>query len=58
MLWPVAASVLRMAVAIGGALALGEAAGLGLDGVFLGIAAGMVAYGAFTAIAVHMTRWR
>ncbi len=58
MLWPVAGSVLRMVVAIGAALALGEGAGLGLDGVFLGIAAGMVAYGAFTALAVRLTGWR
>lgn len=56
MLWPVAASVLRMAVAIGAALALVEA-GLGLQGVYLGIASGMVAYGALTAVAVRLTRW-
>jgi Na+-driven multidrug efflux pump len=65
MLWPVAASVLRMIVAIGAALALGQAARLGPDGVYLGIAAGMlgiaagmVAYGLFTAAAIGLTRWR
>jgi Na+-driven multidrug efflux pump len=58
MRWPVAASVLRMAVAIGAALALGQAAGLGLDGVYLGIAAGMTAYGLVTAAAIGLTRWR
>lgn len=58
MLWPVAGSVLRMVIAVGAALALGETAGLGLDGVFLGIATGMFAYGVFTALAVGLTRSR
>lgn len=58
MLWPVTASVLRMAVAIGAALALTARAGLGLDGVFIGIAAGMATYGIFTAAAIGLSRWR
>jgi Na+-driven multidrug efflux pump len=56
--WPIAASLLRMAVAIGGALLLTRGFGLGLDGVFLGIAAGMVAYGGLTAAAIRHTAWR
>jgi hypothetical protein len=56
MLWPVAAIVLRMAVAIGAALVLGQAAALSPNGIYLGIAAGMVAYGVFTAAAIGLTR--
>jgi Na+-driven multidrug efflux pump len=58
MVWPVAGSVLRMIIAIGAALLLGETAGLGLAGVFLGIASGMITYGIFTALAVRLTGWR
>ncbi len=58
MLWPVLGSVLRMVVAIGAALALGQGAALGPDGVYLGISAGMAAYGIFTAAAIGITRWR
>jgi hypothetical protein len=47
-----------MAVAVGAALALGHGAGLGQDGVYLGIAAGMAAYGLFTAAAIGLTGWR
>lgn len=58
MIWPVAGSIVRMVVAIGGALLLLAATDLGLLGVFIGIAAGMIGYGAFTALAVAVTRWR
>ena len=58
MIWPVAGSIVRMVVAIGGALLLLATTELGLLGVFIGIAAGMFCYGAFTALAVSITRWR
>ena len=58
MIWPVVGSVVRMVVAIGGALLLVSTTDLGLLGVFIGIAAGMFAYGTFTALAVCITRWR
>ena len=56
--WPVAGSVLRMIVAIGGALAAASLTDLGLTGVYIGVAAGMTAYGAFTMAAIRITRWR
>ena len=58
MMWPVVGSVVRMVVAIGGALLLVATTDLGLNGVFVGIAAGMFAYGMFTVLAVSITRWR
>ena len=58
MIWPVAGSIIRMVVAIGGALLLLATTDLGLLGVFIGVAAGMFCYGAFTAVAVSITRWR
>ena len=56
--WPVAGSVLRMIVAIGGALAAASLTDLGLTGVYIGVAAGMTVYGAFTMAAIRITRWR
>jgi len=58
MIWPVSASVVRMAVAIGGALLLTAATDLGLTGVFIAIAAGIFAYGTISAVAVRLTGWR
>ena len=58
MVWPVAGSVLRMIVAIGGALAAASLTDLGLTGVYIGVAAGMTVYGAFTMAAIRITRWR
>ena len=58
MVWPVAGSVLRMIVAIGGALAAASLSDLGLTGVYIGVAAGMTVYGAFTMAAIRITRWR
>ncbi len=58
MVWPVLGSVLRMALAIGGALLLAAATDLGLAGVFIAIAAGMAAYGLFTAGAIRLSGWR
>ena len=55
--WPVAAGFARLAVAVGGAALLADAAGLGLAGVFVGIAAGMTVYGLGTAAALRMTGW-
>lgn len=58
MVWPVAGSVLRMIVAIGGALALSATTDLGLAGVFAAIAGGMAIYGLFTMAAIRVTGWR
>lgn len=56
--WPVAASLLRIVVAIGGGVALSDGPGLGLQGLFLGIALGMATYGVFAAFAIRLTGWR
>lgn len=58
MLWPVTGSVCRIVVALGGALLLGQATNLGIQGVFIAIAAAMLIYGTVIAFAVHRTRWR
>lgn len=57
MAWPVAASIARMAVAVGGGVLLTQGMGAGLEGVFAAIAAGMVIYGLSTAVAVRLTGW-
>jgi Na+-driven multidrug efflux pump len=58
MIWPVAGSLVRMGIAIGGVLALDAFTDLGLAGVFIAIAAGMCSYGVFTAIAIRISGWR
>lgn len=58
MIWPIVGSVVRMAVAIGGALILTGVTDWGLTAVFIAVAAGMCAYGLFTAAAIHITKWR
>ncbi len=58
MTWPVVGSVIRMIIAIGGALVLTATTDTGLAGVFIAIAAGMAAYGLFTMAAIRITRWR
>lgn len=58
MVWPVSASLCRMAVAIGGGLLLARGTGMGIDGVFVAIAGGMLVYGLVTAAAVKLTGWR
>ncbi|MGR3321524.1 MAG: MATE family efflux transporter [Pseudooceanicola sp.] len=58
MIWPVVASLCRMAVAFGGALWLVTRTEAGLDGIFVSIAGGMFVYGGFTALAIALTRWR
>jgi MATE family, multidrug efflux pump len=57
-IWPVAASLFRMAAAFGGALLLTETTDLGVVGVFVPIAAGMLIYGLVTAASVKLTAWR
>ncbi|ASM71392.1 MULTISPECIES: MATE family efflux transporter [Roseobacteraceae] len=58
MMWPVMASLFRMAVAFGVALLLIQVTDLGVRGVFIGVASGMLVYGVVTAAAVWITRWR
>ena len=56
MMWPVTATVVRVCVAVGGALWLsGE---FGLQGVYMAAAAGMVIYGSMIAISLRLGAWR
>nr|WP_304502912.1 MATE family efflux transporter [Caldovatus aquaticus] len=55
--WLVAAGLARLALAAGGGWLLAHAAGMGLDGHFLGVALGITAYGAVTAASVRPGVW-
>jgi Na+-driven multidrug efflux pump len=57
-IWPVLTGFARMAVAVGGGIALVRGADFGIEGVFAAVAAGMVAYGVLTAIWLWRTGWR
>ena len=54
---PVAAALSRIGIAVGGGWLLANAAGLGLDGHFLGVALGITAYGLVTAASVRPGVW-
>lgn len=58
MLWPVAATVVRILVAVGGALLLAHGLGWGLEGVFVAAAGAMVLYGSMIALAVRLGAWQ
>ena len=57
MAWPIAASLSRITLAVGGGWWLANPVGLGIDGHFLGVALGIAAYGAVTACGVLPSRW-
>ena len=57
MLWPVAAGLSRIVLAVGGGWLLGTVLGGGLDGQFLAVALGISAYGAVNAAAVRPGVW-
>lgn len=56
--WPVAATVLRFAVAVGGATITVRLLGMGVTSVFACIAVGMVLYGTVTAASLWLGAWR
>ncbi len=58
MLWPVAATIMRILVAVGGALLLAHGFGWGLSGVFVAAAGAMALYGIIIAWAVKLGAWR
>lgn len=58
MFWPVAATVARVVLAIGGALLLAFRFDLGLDGVFYAAAFGMTVFGLMIGIALKLGAWR
>ncbi len=57
MFWPVAAGVLRVIVAVGGAAAAVVLLGMGLNSLFMLTAAGMVIFGAITALSIFFGAW-
>ncbi len=57
MLWPVAAGLSRIVLAVGGGWLLGTVLGGGLDGQFLAVALGITAFGAINALAVRPGVW-
>ncbi len=58
MLWPVLATIVRVVLAVGGALLLAFGFELGLQGVFYAAAIGMIVYGLIIAIALKFGAWR
>lgn len=56
MFWPVAATMVRIVIAVGGALLLSSY--LGLQGVYTAAGAGMLIYGAMIAGALKLGAWR
>lgn len=58
MRWPFAASVARLAFAVGGGWLLAAFTGAGLAGAFAAIAAGLAAYGVIIAASVRPGVWR
>ena len=58
MRWPVAGSLARFGIAVGGGAWLAGAGGMGLDGQFLAVALGIAAYGVVTAAGVRRRVWR
>jgi hypothetical protein len=56
--WPVAATVLRFVVGVGGALLGVRYFGLGLELVYVCLMAGMVLYGVVTAGSIWLGAWR
>jgi putative MATE family efflux protein len=56
--WPVAASIVRLVLALGGGWAVLALAGGGLPALFVAMAAALAAYGGLTAWAVKAGAWR
>ena len=57
MCWPVAASLARFAIAVGGGWWLANTLGMGMSGNFLGVALGITAYGLIAASSVRPGAW-
>ena len=58
MLWPIAATIGRILVAVGGALLLVGPFGMGLEGIFAAAALAMCLFGLAIALAVRLGAWR
>ncbi|WP_319824067.1 MATE family efflux transporter [Thalassovita sp.] len=54
---PFLGGVIRLAIAFGGSVLLGQTTELGVNAVFIAIAAGMFAYGLFISIALQLSKW-
>jgi Na+-driven multidrug efflux pump len=58
MLWPVSATILRIVIAVGGALIFAVGADFGLRAVYFAAAFGMVIYGVMIAGSLKFGAWR
>jgi Na+-driven multidrug efflux pump len=58
MLWPVSATIMRLIIAVGGAVVLAFVLDLGLSGVYVAAATGMASYGIMIAAALKLGAWR
>lgn len=58
MLWPVVATIVRIVLAVGGALVLVVGLGAGPGGVFAAAAVGMTVYGVIIAGSLRLGAWR
>lgn len=56
--WPIIATILRVCLAVGGALFLAFSLDFGLQGVYIAAAAGMIIFGVVIGIALKMGAWR
>ncbi|MEE4300855.1 MAG: MATE family efflux transporter, partial [Pseudomonadales bacterium] len=58
MLWPIAATIARIVLAVGGALLLIGPLGWGIEGIFSAAAAAMCLFGLAIAVSVRLGAWR
>ena len=58
MAWPVIATIVRLVLAVGGALLLAHGLDMGLTGVFIAAAVAMVTYGLMIAGSLKLGAWR
>ncbi len=58
MAWPIFATLLRVFLAVGGAVLLSITFGLGLTGIYIAAAIGMVGYGGMIAASLKLGAWQ
>jgi putative MATE family efflux protein len=56
--WPIIATILRVLIAVAGALFLAFSLNYGLQGVYIAAAAGMIVFGVVIGIALKLGAWR
>ena len=58
MAWPILATILRILLAVGGALLLAFHFDFGLEGIYIAAGTGMVAYGVMIGTGLKLGAWR